>query len=136
MMSLTIATYGFLISCKSKNELADIIFVHEYFLNPYFDSYGFLHALLSWRWFIWFSLVQTPLKRPQSPKLGRNPSNNTMQGLASHPTSTYLTKNGSYKYSGKKNCPKPINSQTLPTVVSHDQNSSPNIQHQFGVSPN
>ncbi|PHT55402.1 hypothetical protein CQW23_03888 [Capsicum baccatum] len=79
---------------------------------------------------------KTPLKRPQSPKLGRNPSNNTMQGLASHPTSTYLTKNGSCKYSGKKNCPKPINSQTLPTIVSHDQNSSPNIQHQFGVSPN
>ncbi|XP_055806694.1 protein WVD2-like 7 isoform X2 [Solanum dulcamara] len=79
---------------------------------------------------------KTPVKRPQSPKLGTKPSNNTMQGLMSHPTSTYSVKNGSYKYSGKKNCPKPINSQTVPTVVSHDQNASPNIQHQFGVSPN
>ncbi|XP_027770559.1 protein WVD2-like 7 isoform X1 [Solanum pennellii] len=79
---------------------------------------------------------KTPVKRPQSPKLGRNPSNSTMQDLASHPTSTYSAKSSSYKYSGKKNCPKPINSHTLSTVMSRDQNASPNIQHQFGVSPN
>ncbi|KAH0732672.1 hypothetical protein KY290_004401 [Solanum tuberosum] len=76
---------------------------------------------------------KTPVKRPQSPKLGRNPSNSTMQDLASHPTSTYSGKNCSYKYSGKKNCPISINSHTLSTVMSHDQNASPNIQHQFGV---
>ncbi|CAN4090712.1 unnamed protein product [Withania somnifera] len=78
----------------------------------------------------------TPVKRPQSPKLGRIPSNSTMKGLASQPLSTYLAKNGPCKYSGKKNCPKPINSHSLPKVVSHDQNASPNIQHQFGVSTN
>ncbi|MCD7467019.1 hypothetical protein HAX54_004190 [Datura stramonium] len=79
---------------------------------------------------------KTPVKRPQSPKLGRNASNSTMKGLMSQPPPTYSAKNGSYKYSGKKNCPKPINSPTLPTVGFHDQNASPNIQHQVGVSLN
>ncbi|XP_060194601.1 protein WVD2-like 7 isoform X2 [Lycium barbarum] len=78
---------------------------------------------------------KTPLKRLLSPKRGRNSSNSTMQGLMSQPTSTYSTKNGSYENSGK-NCPKHINVHTLPTVPSNDQNASPNIQHQFGVSPN
>ncbi|KAK4360797.1 hypothetical protein RND71_019749 [Anisodus tanguticus] len=77
---------------------------------------------------------KTPVKRPQSPKLGRNLSN-TMQGLELHPTSTYSTKKGSYKNSGKKNSPKPISFHTLPTLPSSDQNASPNKQHQLGVSP-
>ncbi|XP_009625333.1 uncharacterized protein LOC107798433 isoform X2 [Nicotiana tabacum] len=76
---------------------------------------------------------KTPVKCSQSPKPGTKPSNSTM---VSQPPSTYSTKKRSYKKSGKKNSSKPINSQTLPTVVSHDQNASPNIQHQFGVSPN
>ncbi|XP_075105756.1 uncharacterized protein LOC107806096 isoform X3 [Nicotiana tabacum] len=76
---------------------------------------------------------KTPVKRSQSPKPGTKPSKSTM---ASQPPSTYSTKKRSYKNSGKKNSSKPLNSQTLPMVVSHDQNASPNIQHQFGVSPN
>ncbi|CAN4081751.1 unnamed protein product [Withania somnifera] len=69
--------------------------------------------------------IKTPVKRPQLPKLGRNPSNSKMKGLAKQPPSTY-----------SKNGPKPINYQTLPTVMSDGQNASPNIRHQFGVSPN
>ncbi|XP_019247390.1 PREDICTED: protein WVD2-like 7 isoform X2 [Nicotiana attenuata] len=76
---------------------------------------------------------KTPVKRSQSPKPGTKPSNSTM---VSQPPSTYSTKKRSYKNSGKKNSSKPLNSQTLPMVLSHDQNASPNIQHQFGVSPN